>query len=103
MEPSALVLIVALPFVAGLATLVLRSDSRTLATGIAGLTTLACLVLTIMLYPSVSSGQSVRREIEWIPSLGLDFALRMDGFAWFFTFLVSAMRAPSRAAGLWCQ
>jgi multicomponent K+:H+ antiporter subunit A len=91
MEPSALVLIVALPFVAGLATLVLRSDSRALATGIAGLTTLACLVLTALLYPSISGGESVRREVEWIPSLGLDFALRMDGFAWFFTFLVSVI------------
>ncbi|MBN9066998.1 MAG: monovalent cation/H+ antiporter subunit A, partial [Rhizobiales bacterium] len=91
MEPSALVLIIALPFIAGVVTLVLRSDSRALATAIAGLTPLVCLVLTALLYPSVSGGGAIRQEIEWIPSLGLDFALRMDGFAWFFASLVSGI------------
>ena len=29
--------------------------------------------------------------IEWLPSLGLDFSLRMDGFAWLFAMLVTGI------------
>ena len=89
MELSPLVLIIALPFMAGLAAVLLPSDSRAPATWLAGATTLACLALTISLYPSVSGGGSVQQRFEWIPSLGLDFTLRMDGFAWLFAFLVT--------------
>ena len=46
--------------------------------------------MTLSLYPSVSRG-TVRHQIEWIPSLGLDFTLRMDGFAWIFALLVSGI------------
>ena len=78
MEFYALLLIIVLPFLAGLAAVLLPSDSRTPVTWLAGATTAACLALTISLYPSVSSGSTVRHRIEWIPSLGLDFTLQ-DG------------------------
>src|SRR5690606_23575624 len=91
MEPYALLLIIALPFAAGLAAVMLPSDSRAPATWLAGATTLACLALTISLYPAVESGESVRNRVEWIPSLGLDFTLRVDGFAWVFAVLVSGI------------
>ena len=29
--------------------------------------------------------------IEWMPALGLDFTLRMDGFAWMFAVLVTGI------------
>ncbi|HEX7072635.1 MAG TPA: monovalent cation/H+ antiporter subunit A [Hyphomicrobiaceae bacterium] len=91
MEPHSLLLIVALPFLAGLATVLLPSDARTPATWLAGGTMAACLVLTLSLYPTVGDGSALRQSFEWIPSLGLDFALRMDGFAWLFAFLVSGI------------
>ena len=91
MEPVSLLLIVALPFAAGVATILLPSDSRDPATWLAGATTLACLTLTILLYPSVGSEEVIRYQIEWMPTLGLDFTLRMDGFAWIFAFLVSGI------------
>jgi len=91
MELYPLLLIIALPFVAAFAAVLLPSDSRTRATWLAGATMLGCLALTISLYPSVSSGETVYHRIEWIPSLGLDFALRMDGFAWIFALMVSAI------------
>nr|MDQ2704887.1 monovalent cation/H+ antiporter subunit A [Pseudomonadota bacterium] len=91
MELSPLILIIALPFLAGIAALLLPSDSRTPATWLAGATTLACLVLAATLYPSVASGESIRYHVEWLPSLGLDFTLRMDGFAWIFAMLVSGI------------
>jgi multicomponent K+:H+ antiporter subunit A len=91
MEFFSLPWIIALPFVAGLAAMLLPSDSRTPATWVAGVTTLACLALTLSLYPSVHDGGVVRQGFEWIPSLGLDFTLRMDGFAWIFAVLVSGI------------
>jgi multicomponent K+:H+ antiporter subunit A len=90
MEPEPLLLIIILPFLAGIAAILLPSDSRAPATCLAGATMAACLALTLSLYPSVSRG-TVRHQIEWIPSLGLDFTLRMDGFAWIFALLVSGI------------
>ena len=90
MALSPLVLILVLPFVASLAMVVVRGG-RESATWITGATMVACLALAISLYPSVSSGNVVRHQIEWIPSLGLNFTLRMDGFAWIFAVLVSGI------------
>jgi multicomponent K+:H+ antiporter subunit A len=90
MEFHPLVLIVILPFLAGLAAILLPSDSRTPATWLAGVATLSCLALTLSLHSSVSEGV-VRYTIEWMPSLGLNFTLRMDGFAWVFSVLVSGI------------
>jgi multicomponent K+:H+ antiporter subunit A len=33
----------------------------------------------------------MRAEVEWLPSLGLDFTLRMDGLAWMLTVLVTGI------------
>src|SRR3546814_13688408 len=39
----------------------------------------------------VTDGGVIRSEAEWVPAFGLDFTLRMDGFAWMFTVLVTAI------------
>jgi multicomponent K+:H+ antiporter subunit A len=91
MEHYPLLIIVALPFLAGVAAVLLPTDSRSPATWLAGLTTLACLAATLSLYPAVSAGGAIHYRAEWMPSLGLEFTLRMDGFAWIFAFLVSAI------------
>ncbi|UDF31754.1 UNVERIFIED_ORG: monovalent cation/H+ antiporter subunit A (plasmid) [Roseateles sp. XES5] len=84
-----LVLLVCLPFAGSLAaTLLLRTDSRVLAARMAGGVALAGLVLTATLYPAVRNGGKVRLDIEWLPQLGLNVTLRMDGFAWMFALLV---------------
>jgi multicomponent K+:H+ antiporter subunit A len=88
MEHYQILLIIVLPFLAGLAAVLLPTDSRTAVTWLAGAATLACLALTLSLYPSVSNGDSVIHRIQWIPALGLDLTLRMDGFAWIFALLV---------------
>ena len=33
----------------------------------------------------------IRETIPWVPSLGLDLVLRMDGFAWMFTVMVTVI------------
>jgi len=91
MEHYPLLLIVILPFLAGLLAVLFPTDSRSPATWLAALTMLACTGLALSVYPEISSGGSIRHTIEWMPSLGLDFTLRMDGFAWIFAFLVSAI------------
>src|SRR6478735_705080 len=91
MELSPLLLILILPFVASLAVVLSPGASREPVTWITGLTLLACLIVTLSLYPSVSGGDALRHQIDWIPSLGLNFTLRMDGFAWIFAALVSGI------------
>lgn len=39
----------------------------------------------------MSDGGVVRYSAAWLPQLGLDFSLRMDGFAWIFSMLVTAI------------
>ncbi|EBU7498348.1 monovalent cation/H+ antiporter subunit A, partial [Salmonella enterica subsp. enterica serovar Typhi] len=78
-------------FVASLASAIFPSRTRNPPTWIALAATLSCTILTMMLYPAVSSGEIVRREIEWIPELGLAFTLRVDGFAWLFAMMISVI------------
>jgi multicomponent K+:H+ antiporter subunit A len=41
--------------------------------------------------PGNADGVVMRAQVEWLPSLGLDFTLRMDGLAWMFTVLVTGI------------
>ncbi len=54
----------------------------------AGIISLVCTVQAALLFPEIANGQVLRQEIAWLPSLGLDFVVRMDGFAWMFSMLV---------------
>ena len=46
-----------------------------------------------LLYPQIAHGGVIREEFMWLPSLGLNFVLRMDGFAWLFSMLVLGIGA----------
>ena len=39
----------------------------------------------------VTDGRVIRYTAEWLPQLGLDFSLRMDGFAWMFAMLITGI------------
>src|SRR5690606_33042902 len=43
------------------------------------------------LYGRVASGAVLHFVLPWLPQAGLAFSLRLDGFAWLFTLLVSLM------------
>ncbi|WLS11577.1 monovalent cation/H+ antiporter subunit A (plasmid) [Shinella sumterensis] len=87
-----LVLLVCLPFLGSLAAIMLlRTDSRVLAARMAGAVTFLCLVLTAAVYPAVRAGGKLRLDIEWLPQFGLNFTLRMDGFAWLFAMLITGI------------
>ncbi len=46
------------------------------------------VVILYVLRPYVLDGVILRNRIRWLPELGLDFTLRLDGFAWFMLLLV---------------
>ncbi len=52
---------------------------------------LAGTILLIVLYPSVADGLVLRGDIQWLPSLGLNLIVRLDGLSWIFAFLVLAI------------
>src|SRR3954470_13655293 len=93
--PDALLLIalVGLPFAGSVAAGLLPTGARNTAAGLAGAVALTCLGLVWAAYPAVSAGGVLRAEFAWMPSLGLNFVLRMDGLAWLFAGLVSGIGA----------
>ncbi|WP_116653578.1 monovalent cation/H+ antiporter subunit A [Pelagibacterium sediminicola] len=89
----ALVLIVALPFAASLMLAVFTRISRDMSAWITMGVALVGLVMALFLYPQITEGQVLARKFEWIPSIGLDVIVRMDGFTWLFTVLVTGIGA----------
>lgn len=88
-----LIWIVILPFIGSLCAAFLPSHARNVAAWLAGTVAVACVILTVQLYPQVSEGEVIREAVHWIPQLGLDFTFRLDGFAWLFAMLVTVMGA----------
>ncbi|AWM85445.1 monovalent cation/H+ antiporter subunit A [Microvirga sp. 17 mud 1-3] len=86
-----LLAIVALPFIGSLVAAFLRQNARNGAAFLAGFTAFCGAVVTAMQYPSVYLGHVLRVGIEWVPTLGLDLSLRMDGFTWLFAMLVTGI------------
>ncbi|WP_434064266.1 monovalent cation/H+ antiporter subunit A [Pararhizobium gei] len=86
-----LLLLVLAPFAGSLAAICIPSNNSAAAAWISGATALFCLATAAGCYPMVSSGQVVRFDLAWLPELGLNFTLRMDGFAWLFACLVAAI------------
>ena len=83
-----LIFLVALPFVGSLLAALLPANARNTESTLAGAIALFCTVQAAMYFPEVAAGGVIRQEFVWLPSLGLNFVLRMDGFAWMFSMLV---------------
>jgi multicomponent K+:H+ antiporter subunit A len=83
-----LIFLVALPFVGSLIAALLPANARNTESTLAGAIALFCTVQAAMYFPEVAAGGVIRQEFVWLPSLGLNFVLRMDGFAWMFSMLV---------------
>ncbi|MCW5716305.1 MAG: monovalent cation/H+ antiporter subunit A [Bauldia sp.] len=91
MPETYLILLLAVPFAGSLLTLVVPRNTRNAEALLSGGVATAALVLTILLYPAVADGGVVRVDIPWMPSLGLEIALRIDGFAWLFAVLITGV------------
>ena len=83
-----LISLIILPFIGSLLAAVLPANARNTESTLAGIIALACTVQAALLFPEVAHGGVLREEIIWLPALGLNFVVRMDGFAWMFSMLV---------------
>ncbi len=81
----------ALPFAGSLVAAFLPPGARNASGILAGAVALVGTLLAVFLYPSVSGGGVLRAEVEWLPSLGLNLLLRLDGLSWIFALLVLAI------------
>ena len=86
-------LLLLLPFLGAMLTALLPTRARTTLASLAALVALVAAVWAISLFPLVSDGGVIRETIAWVPSLGIDLAFRMDGFAWMFTVMVTVIGA----------
>ncbi len=88
-----LLTLVLLPFIGSLVAALLPANARNTESTLAGAIALLCAVQAALLFPDMAAGEVIRQEIVWLPSLGLNFTLRMDGFAWMFSMLVLGIGA----------
>ena len=83
-----LIVLLLLPFVGSCLAALLPHNARNTESLLAGLVALVGTIQVALLYPQIAHGGVIREEFMWLPSLGLNFVLRMDGFAWLFSMLV---------------
>lgn len=83
-----LIVLLLLPFIGSCLAAVLPHNARNTESLLAGLVALIGTVQVALLYPQIADGGIIREEYTWLPSLGLNFVLRLDGFAWLFSLLV---------------
>lgn len=86
-----LFLLLLLPFVGCLVAALLPTNARNLESLWAAAVALAVALPLALLYPELRDGGVLTERIDWLPSLGVNLVVRLDGFAWMFAMLVSGM------------
>src|SRR3990167_1943584 len=79
-----LIYLILLPFIGSLLAAFLPANARNSESTVAGLIALFCTVQAALCFPDIADGGVLRQEIEWLPALGMNLVIRMDGFAWLF-------------------
>ncbi|MGB1292738.1 MAG: proton-conducting transporter membrane subunit, partial [Pseudoalteromonas sp.] len=62
--------------------------SRNQTTGLTLLAPLSALAIAIYHAPAVLSGETIRYSLAWIPALGMEISLRLDGLSLLFIFMI---------------
>ena len=88
-----LITLILLPFIGSLLAAVLPANARNTESTLAGLIAVFCTVQAALCFPDIANGGVLRQEIVWLPALGLNLVIRMDGFAWMFCILVLGIGA----------
>jgi multicomponent K+:H+ antiporter subunit A len=92
MSKDALLLaLLGLPFAGSVAAGLFPANARNREAWLAGAVALAVQGLAWWVYPEMAHAQVLRLDLAWLPSLGLNFTIRLDGFAWMFAVLVSGI------------
>ena len=86
-----MLLLLALPIAGAAGALLFRVNARNAEAWLAATCALGTFAIVLGYYPEVSRGETVRLAFDWMPALGLAFSLRMDGFAWMFSLLVTGI------------
>ncbi len=84
-------LLLTLPFLGSAVAALLSTNARNLESSWAAAVALAVALQLAWLYPEISAGAVVSERLAWLPGLGIDIVVRLDGFAWMFAMLVSGM------------
>jgi multicomponent K+:H+ antiporter subunit A len=88
-----LLTLILLPFIGSLIAAVLPANARNTESTLAGLIALFCTVQVALYFPQIADGGVLRQEIAWLPALGLNLVVRLDGFAWMFCMLIFGIGA----------
>ena len=81
MNDAVLWILLALPFLGSVAAAALPTHARNAGSLIAASVSLLGVALTIASYAAVGDGGLVIAEIPWLPSLGLNLLIRLDGLS----------------------
>ncbi len=90
-ESVLLTLVLALPFAGSAAAMLLRANARDAEAWLAGAVCLASLVFAASFFADVAEGRVIEASRAWLPTLGVGFSVRMDGYAWMFSVLVTGI------------
>ena len=83
-----LALIIALPFLGALLPLLAERLGRSACAVAAGLAPATALVLLLSQQSAVFAGDLIRVKLSWLPALGLNLSLRLDGLGFLFALLI---------------
>ena len=86
-----LLLLLSLPFLGSVVAALLPTNARNLESLWSAAVALLVTWQLALLYPQVSAGVVLSERLAWLPSLGIDVVVRLDGYAWMFATLVSGM------------
>ncbi|WP_085309281.1 monovalent cation/H+ antiporter subunit A [Planktotalea arctica] len=80
--------IVALPFFGALLPGLMNSAGRSACAGVTFSVSLAAFVGLLSHLPTILAGDVVMARVDWMPALGLNFTLMLDGLGFFFALLI---------------
>ncbi|AXI48548.1 monovalent cation/H+ antiporter subunit A [Sulfitobacter sp. SK012] len=83
-----LFIIVALPFFGALLPGIMNSAGRSACAGVTFTVSLAAFIGLLTNLPTVLAGEVVMARVDWMPILGLNFTLMLDGLGFFFALLI---------------
>ena len=86
-----LILLISLPFVGSAVAALLPANARNAEAWLTAGVAIAEIVLLATCYDAMANREVLRIELEWLPEAGLNFVLRVDGFAWLFAALIAGI------------
>ncbi|SEQ51241.1 monovalent cation/H+ antiporter subunit A [Nitrosomonas ureae] len=90
-DENLILLLLLLPFFGSTFAAILPTNARNAEAWLSGSIAIVAFATAASLYPTVVDGGIVRYTLEWLPELGLNFMLRIDGFAWMFSMLITGI------------